>query len=125
MMDSYTTSRGTTDSNFIWDVGSNYYAKKYDNGVMELYGKYTGNMTTTNPWASCYYQVITEIVFPISFTDMPIVTPVLSRENSGNVFNLAMNLTTSTGFKFYPVSMNGTVTNVPYSVSYTAIGHWK
>ena len=127
MMDGYITSRGTTDSNFTWDIGANYYAKKYDNGVMELYGKYMGNVTTTNIWGSgpVYYQSMTKMNFPVQFKNTPYVIPVLCRENSGAVFNVVPENIDAIGFNCYMTSMSGQVTNLPYSLSYMAIGNWK
>ena len=126
MMDSYITSRGTTDSNFTWDIGSNYIAKKYDNGVMELNGKYTGIMNVNLTWMTgVYYQDLVNMNFPVQFTSSPYLVPVLCRESSDAALNLIPKNINATGFTYYIISMQSPITNAPYSISYTAVGYWK
>ena len=114
-----------TDSDFVFEQGTNYYAKKYDNGTMELYGAYSSTMTTTTEWGSGYYGSLVTITFPIEFTEKPYIIPVLSRTGSANVFSLSLNNVSKTTFNFYPYSLTAKVTNASYSVYYIAIGKWK
>ena len=110
---------------FTIEQGTNYYAKKYDNGIMELYGTYSSTMTTSYTWGSGYYASLVTITFPIEFTEKPYIVPVLSRTGSANVFSLSLHNVTKTTFNFYPYSMGNKVTNASYSVDYVAIGKWK
>lgn len=113
------------DMKFTFITGDNYYAKKYENGILEIYGTYQSTMSTAYAWGSGYYAPLVTITYPIQFIGTATVVPVLARTGSVNVFSLSLENTTNTNFSFYPFSLGGKVTNVPYRVNYTAIGRWK
>lgn len=93
---------------------------------MELYGKYTGKMTTNYTWiSSVYYQDYVNMAFPIQFVNTPYLVPVLCRDGSNSALNIIPRTIDANGFNYYVISMGGSDSNIPYSISYTAIGYWK
>lgn len=120
-----TTNRGDDTSTITWEIGSNYVAKKYSNGIMELKGK-TDQLTMTtgsSSWGGMYYTPEATLNYPVVFTNVISVNLTCTTPDEG-VLLITPLFSTNSSVNYYTFRPNANCAVHPV-INYDVIGKWN
>ena len=108
-------------------VNGNWRWRKWNSGLMEIWGFTKGTVDITTQWGGVYRSNANiQASWPIEYIDYPVVQATASYDGAG-MYWLA-NYTNQSG-KYntpsYQVCSGASATNVNYKISFYAIGKWK
>lgn len=109
--------------NFEISKSGDWTVKKYDNGYIEMYHKFTGYYTLNNSYGSAYWTEIKDKAFPIKLTELTSIhTDVLC---SGHILTTTYSQLTNLKYSIFVADLSQSLTNQQMTFYTTVAGKWK